>query len=55
MSDFLIVMAVVWITIALMTGSHADHQGKDGVQWAVIVGVFGIFGLIGYAISLASD
>lgn len=54
LESLFLVMAVVWIGIAFAVGSHASGQGKSSM-WGLAVFLFGMFGLIGYAISLASD
>lgn len=53
-SAALILIAMLWVTAAAMTSLHAMENGKS-TTWGPIVLLTGIFGLIGYAISLASD
>lgn len=54
LDGFFAVMIVVWVFVALLTAIHAAENNKTGL-WGVVVLIFGIFGLLGYAISLASD
>jgi len=43
-----------WIALSFIIAGHAEGQGKSQM-WGAAVFFFGIFGLAGYAISLASD
>jgi hypothetical protein len=52
--ELLLLMVAAWLMVALFTAIHADGQGKTAA-WGVVVFFFGIFGMLGYAISLASD
>jgi hypothetical protein len=54
MEGILLLMVVGWIVVSMLTASHAVNNGKTSL-WGVVVLILGIFGLVGYAISLASD
>lgn len=47
-------IAVLWVLLALIVGKHASNSGKSGIFWGITTFIFGILGLIVYAISLAS-
>jgi hypothetical protein len=46
--------AFVWLMVSIIVADHAVGNGKSQL-WGVAVFFLGIFGLVGYAISLASD
>lgn len=54
MEGLLVLMLIGWIVASVGTSIHAMGQGKTGL-WGLAVFVFGIFGLLFYAISLASE
>jgi hypothetical protein len=55
MLDAIILFAFIgWLMVSSYISVHADSNGKSPF-WGVGVFFFGIFGLLGYAISLASD
>ena len=47
-------IVIGWIVTAVGVGAHASGQNKTPL-WGAAVFVFGIFGLLFYAISLGSD
>lgn len=54
MSDLLVFVAFAWVLTSAFIWFHAVEQGKSRL-WGVATFFFGIFGLVVYAISLASD
>lgn len=54
MTELLVALAFAWVLTSAFVWFHAVEQGKTRL-WGVAVFVFGILGLIAYAISLASD
>lgn len=55
MEGIIFIMMFVWLSISVYTGVHASDRGKSGVLWFFAVGIFGVLGLVAYAISLAGD
>ena len=51
---FVLVGLLVWIALSFIVAGHAEDQGKTRM-WGAAVFVFGIFGLVAYAISLGSE
>lgn len=47
-------LVIGWLFVSSFIGLHATDNEKTG-WWGLVVFLFGIFGLVGYAISLASD
>ena len=54
MSELFVLVAFAWVLTSVFTAAHAKDNGKTGL-WGVVVLIFGIFGLVVYAISLASE
>lgn len=54
MEGLIALLAIGWIVTSVFTAAHAKDNGKTGL-WGVVVLIFGILGLVVYAISLASD
>jgi len=52
--EIILLLVVVWVFISLVVAGHASDNGKTKL-WGLAVLIFGLFGLVGYAISLASD
>lgn len=44
----------VFLVLGVVVGLHARGRGRSGVLWGVAVGLTGLFGLVVYAIVLAS-
>jgi len=51
---FVLIGLLVWIALSFLVAGHAENQGKTQM-WGAAVFVFGIFGLVAYAISLGSE
>lgn len=54
MEGLFLLLFVLWLVVSIVTASHAQDNQKSPL-WGVLVMFTGIFGLIFYAISLASD
>lgn len=54
MEGLLAAIVLAWVVASVGTSLHAMGQNKTGL-WGLVVFVFGIFGLLFYAISLASE
>jgi hypothetical protein len=54
MEGIIAVMILGWIFVSMFVGVHASDNGKT-MLWGVATFCFGIFALLAYAISLASD
>lgn len=54
MAEIFLILLILWIFISLVVASNAKRNGKTRL-WGIVVFVLGIFGLIFYTISLASD
>jgi hypothetical protein len=50
----LVAFLCLWLVVSISIADHAVDNGKTQL-WGVAVFFTGIFGLVGYAISLASD
>ena len=53
-SGFIGIVALVWVAISIATLQHASSNDKSP-YWFFVVLLTGLFGLVIYAISLASD
>lgn len=54
LGGFFIMVIAAWAFVSFGVASHAQSNNKTGL-WGLAVFFTGIFGLVGYAISLASD
>jgi hypothetical protein len=54
MNDLLSFLILGWGLVALFFSFHASSNNKTSA-WGVVIFFLGIFGMVGYAISLASD
>lgn len=52
--SFIAIIFLIWCTMAGVVAMHADGQNKTP-WWGAVVLLLGIFGMLFYAISLASD
>jgi hypothetical protein len=54
MAEFLILLFMAWLAVSVGVAFHAGDNGKTAA-WGAVVLFSGIFGMVAYAISLASD
>jgi len=52
---FALVTLVLWVIISYIVFESAQKRGYNPWLWAIVVFIFGLFGLLAYAIRLAVD
>lgn len=45
---------LLWLTLAVAVGFHANGHDRNPIVWFLIVGIFGIFGLAFYLLAITS-
>lgn len=53
-ADFLIIIALLWLTLAVAVGFHAKGHNRSGIIWFCVVAITGIFGLAFYLLAITS-
>jgi len=54
MEGIIFLLLLFWIAVSMGTGAYAIEKDKSGL-WGMVIFFTGIFGLVFFAISLASD
>ena len=52
---FALVTLIVWLIIAYIVFESAKVRGYNPWLWAIVVFIFGLFGLLAYAVRLSID
>lgn len=52
---FALVTLVLWVIISYIVFESAEARGYNPWLWAIVVFIFGLFGLLAYAIRLLVD
>jgi hypothetical protein len=55
MAGIFTLIVISWVLMSMGTAAHASGQNKSPLFWGLAVLITGIFGLLFYAISLASS
>ena len=55
MSGHLVLLAVVWMVLAVVVGFHASNRGRSGFLWGTFTFFAGIFGVVVYLLVVLNE